>query len=186
MSTPEADLLKVAATAGLDEIKRAYRKAALAHHPDQNPHPEAARHFRRITEAYRILEAAALQREPRALRVIPLGDRVGYLLGDVGGLVRRWPADRWTRTVDGLPAGVWVASVLEVLAHRWPGSPPPAAVVPTPAGVAEALEAWAARLAAFPLPQKLSRAQARDLAAALNTAEQRLQVLDRAARRRPL
>jgi len=73
--------------------------------------------------------------------------------------------------------------VLEVLAQRWPGSPSPAAVAPTLEGITRALEAWAARRAAFPLPQRLSKVQAKDLTEAVKTAEQRLLALDRAPRR---
>jgi hypothetical protein len=185
MSNPEADLLKVAADAGLEDLKKAYRRAALAHHPDQNPHPEAARHFRRITEAYRVLEARAAAKEPpRAPRVASPAERVGFLLADVRGLLRRWPADRWTGLFDGLPAGVWVISALEVLAEAWPGAPAPSPGVPTPEGVAEAVAAWSDRLARHPVPADLPRPRRRRLEAALSAAEDRLHALDRPPGRR--
>jgi hypothetical protein len=174
----------VAPDAPLAEIKRAYRQAALAHHPDQNPHPEAARHFRRLTDAYRTLEARALLREPpRPRREPPLADRVAFVLADVRALVRRWPPERWTQPVDGLPAAVWVASVLEVLAQRWPGSPPPAPVVPTVDGLSEALATWEDRITGWPLPPHLPRNQAKPLAEAVRAAGDRLRALDRPARR---
>ncbi|MEX2631852.1 MAG: molecular chaperone DnaJ [Tistlia sp.] len=43
--------------AGLDELKRAYRKLAMAHHPDRNPgDAEAERKFKEINEAYDVLK----------------------------------------------------------------------------------------------------------------------------------
>ncbi len=43
--------------AGLDEIKRAYRKLAMAHHPDRNPgDTESERKFKEINEAYDVLK----------------------------------------------------------------------------------------------------------------------------------
>src|SRR6202048_4341105 len=51
------ELLGVSRTAAVDEIKAAYRKAALKWHPDRNPEnkPEAEAKFRESTEAYSIL-----------------------------------------------------------------------------------------------------------------------------------
>src|SRR5215467_7520490 len=51
------EILGVGKTANPDEIKSAYRKAALKHHPDRNPQAkqEAEEKFREATEAYSIL-----------------------------------------------------------------------------------------------------------------------------------
>ncbi len=51
------EVLGVSRTAGVDEIKSAYRKAALKWHPDRNPESktEAEVKFRECTEAYSIL-----------------------------------------------------------------------------------------------------------------------------------
>jgi len=182
MTDPEADLLKVSPDAPLADIKKAFRKAALAHHPDQNPHPEAARHFRRLTEADRSLEARALLREPPRSRQVSLGDRVEFVLGDVRSMVRRWPADRWTKAVDGLPAVVWVTSALDVLAQAWPGAPAPVPTTATVDGIAQALEAWKDRLTGWPLDNPLPRAQRRPLVAAVEAAEGRLKALERLTR----
>ncbi len=58
MSTPRDyyEVLGVERTAGQDEIKRAYRKLALQHHPDRNPdNRESERLFKEAAEAYAVL-----------------------------------------------------------------------------------------------------------------------------------
>jgi len=184
LASPEADLLKVKADAGLEEIKKAYRKAALAHHPDQNPHPEAARHFRRLTEAYRILADQAQRKEPTRPPHSPtLSSRMEFLLLDIRALLKRWPEPRWGQRVDGLPAVVWVAGALEVLGRTWPGESAQANVPATRDGIANAVEAWQVRLSTGPLPHPLPRALSQPLMAALTAAETRVRALDRPARR---
>jgi molecular chaperone DnaJ len=50
------EVLGVERNAGADEIKRAYRQAALKHHPDRNPgKPEAEARFKEAAEAYEVL-----------------------------------------------------------------------------------------------------------------------------------
>lgn len=52
-------LLGVSRTANLEEIKKSYRRLAHQFHPDKNPgNPTAEEHFKRITEAYEILQNA--------------------------------------------------------------------------------------------------------------------------------
>ncbi|MEM1398413.1 MAG: molecular chaperone DnaJ [Pseudomonadota bacterium] len=51
------DMLGLAKGASEDELKRAYRKAAMAYHPDRNPgDEEAERKFKEINEAYDVLK----------------------------------------------------------------------------------------------------------------------------------
>ncbi|KAI5281541.1 hypothetical protein KEM52_003892 [Ascosphaera acerosa] len=50
------DVLSISPSASADEIKRAYKKAALKHHPDKNKNdPKAAEIFKEVSQAYEIL-----------------------------------------------------------------------------------------------------------------------------------
>ena len=50
------ELLGVSRDAGADDIKKAYRKAALQYHPDRNPGDKAAEEkFKELSEAYQVL-----------------------------------------------------------------------------------------------------------------------------------
>ena len=46
------------ASAGADEIKRAYRKLARKYHPDVSKEPDAEAHFKEVAEAYEVLKDA--------------------------------------------------------------------------------------------------------------------------------
>ncbi|UCE26587.1 MAG: molecular chaperone DnaJ [Candidatus Coatesbacteria bacterium] len=49
------DILEVDRSAGVDEIKKAYRRLALQYHPDRNPDPEAVERFKEASEAAEVL-----------------------------------------------------------------------------------------------------------------------------------
>jgi len=55
--------LGVGKNASKDEVKTAYRKLALEHHPDRNKHPMAEEKFKEISEAYSVLSDDSKRRE---------------------------------------------------------------------------------------------------------------------------
>ncbi|CAK9146810.1 unnamed protein product [Ilex paraguariensis] len=57
------DLLGVSQSANSSEIKKAYYKLSLKHHPDKNPDPESKKLFVKIANAYEILKDEATREQ---------------------------------------------------------------------------------------------------------------------------
>ncbi|XP_048333045.1 chaperone protein dnaJ 50 [Ziziphus jujuba] len=57
------DLLGVSQNANASEIKKAYYKLSLKHHPDKNPDPESRKLFVKIANAYEILKDEATREQ---------------------------------------------------------------------------------------------------------------------------
>ena len=55
------DVLGVGREAGDDDLKKAYRRLAMKHHPDRNPDdPKAEQQFKEAKEAYEVLSDGCL------------------------------------------------------------------------------------------------------------------------------
>ena len=83
------EVLEVGREAAEGEIKKAYRKLAIKHHPDRNPDdPSAAEKFREATEAYEVLKdqqkRAQYDQLGHAAFEQPSGPAGGY--GGMGGM----------------------------------------------------------------------------------------------------
>ncbi|KAF8970957.1 X-domain of DnaJ-containing-domain-containing protein [Flammula alnicola] len=64
LETGYYDILGVPVTATTDDIKKAYRRAAIKHHPDKNPDdPNAEERFKEIAIAYQTLSDDTLRRK---------------------------------------------------------------------------------------------------------------------------
>ena len=93
-------ILGVPRSADADEIRRAYRKLALKHHPDKNPgDKQAEEHFKDINEAYEVLGDAS-----KRARYDQLGAsyRAYQRTGAAPG------AFDWSQWMSGAPGGMRV------------------------------------------------------------------------------
>ena len=111
--------LGVAREAGAEDLKKAYRKLAMQHHPDRNPgNKQAEAKFKELNEAYDILK----DDQKRAAY-----DRYGHAAFEQGG----GPAS--TAGSTSRPAAGWATSSTRCSAISWAG-----AAVVLPAGRAPA------------------------------------------------
>ncbi len=131
------ELLGVARTASADEIKKAYRKLALEHHPDRNQgSKESEDRFKAVTEAYEVLRdpqkrqrydrygAQGVKGGPGGFTGFDFADAVEVFMRDFGGLSgldelfgqgrrrRSGPVERKGKTVR-----VRIPITLEEVAH---------------------------------------------------------------------
>ena len=91
------EVLGISKGASSSEIKKAYRKAAVEHHPDKNPDdPEAEDRFKEVGEAYEILS----NEEKRAAY-----DRFGHSAFSGGGQRSHDPFDLFREVFGGSGSG---------------------------------------------------------------------------------
>lgn len=142
------DILRVPLGASIDEIKSAFRKSALRHHPDRSEDPESAARFRVIYNAYSTLSdpgkrqrydtylqssavfggvsdgAAASTPSARPLGVFgPTTSTLETLLGHLNYVL--WDIEDfirsrpdWTRTFGGISVRGYVLKMLRFI-DRW-------------------------------------------------------------------
>ena len=80
MSADYYEILGVPRDASADQVKKAYRKLAMKHHPDVSEAPDAAEKFKEIQEAYEVLH------DPQKRSIYDRGgDPMGSGAGGAGG-----------------------------------------------------------------------------------------------------
>lgn len=80
MSADYYEILGVSRDASADQVKKAYRKLAMKHHPDVSDAPDAAEKFKQIQEAYEVLH------DPQKRSIYDRGgDPLGSGAGGMGG-----------------------------------------------------------------------------------------------------
>ena len=73
-------VLGISRHATTPEIRRAYRRLARQHHPDQNSRPDGAERFRALAEAYAVLsDPARRARYDHAVKPQPISPRPAHV-----------------------------------------------------------------------------------------------------------
>jgi molecular chaperone DnaJ len=106
------EILGVERSASSDQLKQAFRRLALQHHPDRNPgNPEAGERFKEASEAYDVLSDPQKRRQydmfghSAAAGADPYGGFEGFGFGDIfetffGGFGARQGGQQSTRGAD--------------------------------------------------------------------------------------
>ena len=82
------DLLGVSRNASEDDIKKAYRKQELQHHPDRNPgDKQAEEKFKEVSEAYSVLSDAQKRAQYDQFGHAAFGDGGPFAGGDQSRLL---------------------------------------------------------------------------------------------------
>lgn len=69
------DVLEVGRNASKEDIKKAYRRLAMQHHPDRNKSPDAGEKFKEISEAYGVLSDDAKRQQYDTFGHSGIGER---------------------------------------------------------------------------------------------------------------
>ncbi|HWL84380.1 MAG TPA: molecular chaperone DnaJ [Polyangiaceae bacterium] len=98
------EVLGVSKDASADELRRAYKKEALKHHPDRNPgNPRAEHAFKEVNEAYQVLQDEQKRRIYDQFGFAGL-EGGGGLSGDMGDVFSHMQ-DLFTEMFSGGPFG---------------------------------------------------------------------------------
>ena len=102
------NILEVPETASADEIKKAYRRLSLIHHPDKNNNsPESASKFQKISEAYETLGDAEKKKEYDLMRNNPfikmMGGNHGMDMNHMGSMGHMGAMDDLLSSLFGFP-----------------------------------------------------------------------------------
>ena len=96
--------LGVAEGASQDDIKKAYRKLVLQHHPDSSGDPESEEKFKEISEAYNVLSDPVKRSHYDARRMNPFGGSTfESIFSGFGNVKRRTSRDASADVAVALP-----------------------------------------------------------------------------------